>query len=351
MKCSNPKKIVVKKNGTEYTLFVPCGKCYACQNVSRAEWALRCSYELKTAKSVSFITLTYDNKNLPHTCCDRTFKHLCNIEELKRVTARRWDFARLNKKHAQDFVKDMQKLLKKRFDDKSLLFRVFLSAEYGDVTNRPHYHAIIFSPVELHEVDFENLVKSCWSYGQINVQCDITPGAVINYVAKHQVKTCAGCRSQQIEAPIFKIVSRYGGGLGYNMKNDIELRNRYFDDDQDNFISVIQGNVEYKLAYPRYLLKHLRNYRNLEEWEVSDLSNVSRKNMEKQVSEILFFKNDLAVYDSEGNFDFDETVKKVRDFCRKRDNHQRENYEKQKRLKKVNKLELNNLNNSNYEFI
>lgn len=348
MKCSNPKKIVVKKNGTEYTLFVPCGKCYACQNVSRAEWALRCSYELKVALSVAFVTLTYDNKNLPHTCTDRTFKHLCNIEEFKRPAARRWDFARLNKKHAQDFVKNMQKLLKQKTDNKKLLFRVFLSGEYGDVTNRPHLHALIFSPVELHQIDFENMVKSCWSYGNIDVQTDITAGAVINYVAKHQVKTCAGCESQQKEAPIFKIVSRYGGGLGYNMKNDIDLRNRFFDDDQENFITVMQGDIQYKIAYPRYLLKHLRNYRNLEECEISNLSHVSRENMEKQVSEILIFKPDLIVYDSDGNIEYDKTVARVREFSKKRDFNQRQNYEKQKRMKKINNLTLNNLNNNNY---
>ena len=136
MKCSNPKTITIKKNGTDYKIHVPCGKCYACQNTSRAEWALRCKYELKNCKCLAFVTLTYDNDKLPHTCPDREFKHLVKIEEQKKIYARRWTFARLNKDHASDFVKKIQKWIKKKFDDKKLLFRVFLSGEYGDVTQR-----------------------------------------------------------------------------------------------------------------------------------------------------------------------------------------------------------------------
>lgn len=338
MKCSNPKKIIINKNGTDYPVFVPCGKCYACQNMSRAEWALRCKYELKKTKCLAFVTLTYDNDKLPHTCPDREFKHLVKIEEQKKIYARRWTFARLNKQHASNFVKSMQKWIKKKFDNKDLLFRVFLSAEYGDVTLRPHLHCIIFSPVELHLPDWQRLISDCWKFGKYDIQLNVG-SAAINYVAKHQVKTCAGCEIQQKEAPIFKIVSRYKGGLGYNMKDDETLRNTYFDDEKDNVIDVLQGNITYKVAFPRYLLKHLHK-ENLTETELSNLSNVSRENRDKQVSEILVFRPDLVVYKENGDYDYDETIKKVRQFTSKRDKFQRENYERAKKLKKVTQLTL-----------
>lgn len=349
MQCSNPKKIYVKKNGTEYPIFVPCGKCYACQNQSRAEWAIRCKYELKNSACAAFITLTYDNDKLPHTCSNNTFKHLVSLEMLKPISERRWDFARLDKFHVQVFCSKMQKLLKKTFGNKKLLFRWFISGEFGDITHRPHAHAVCFSPVELNNADWTQFVKQCWHFGNIDVQTDVNM-AVVNYVAKHQIKTCLGTPEQQRETPNFKIVSRYLGGIGFNMKNDIDLINRYNDDEVGNFIDNLQGQISYTIAFPRFLLRHLRNYRNLEEYELSYLSHVSRENMERQVYDMLLLKPELAVYKFNGDLDFDKTVASVRHFTKNQDSFRRREYERKKRVQKVNKF-INKSNSVNYEHI
>ena len=72
----------------------------------------------------SFITLTYDDDNLP------------------------WDGS-LNKKHLQDFMKRL------RWHFRHKTIRFFACGEYGEQLNRPHYHALLFNH------DFHD--KTLWS--------------------------------------------------------------------------------------------------------------------------------------------------------------------------------------------
>ena len=62
----------------------------------------------------AFITLTYDDENLP------------------------WDGS-LNKKHFQDFMKRL------RFHNPKKSIRYFHCGEYGEKLQRPHYHALLFN--------------------------------------------------------------------------------------------------------------------------------------------------------------------------------------------------------------
>lgn len=106
--CSNP--IYVKKTG----LIVPCGKCFSCRNKYRLSWQLRLQHEFISYQgNALFLTLTYNNENLPSD---------------KMV----------NKRDCQLFIKR----LRKHYKDRKLKY--FIAAEYGDKFKRPHYHAIIF---------------------------------------------------------------------------------------------------------------------------------------------------------------------------------------------------------------
>ena len=55
MQCANPKVFRLSPEWSvhKYTLFIPCGKCYACECASRAEWALRMREEFKDKRNVS----------------------------------------------------------------------------------------------------------------------------------------------------------------------------------------------------------------------------------------------------------------------------------------------------------
>ena len=46
---------------------IPCGKCLPCQKKRRSEWSLRLEHEFLYSDSAFFITLTYDDYNIPKT--------------------------------------------------------------------------------------------------------------------------------------------------------------------------------------------------------------------------------------------------------------------------------------------
>lgn len=96
---------------SDQPLTVSCGQCVGCRLERSRQWAARIMGEAQLHKANSFITLTYDNENLP-------------------------DDHSLNVKHWQDFAKRLRKRKGK--------FRFYHAGEYGDKKGRPHYHAAIF---------------------------------------------------------------------------------------------------------------------------------------------------------------------------------------------------------------
>nr|QJB20476.1 MAG: replication initiator protein [Microvirus sp.] len=90
---------------------IPCGKCSECISKRALEWATRARHEISCHRENSFITLTYDNDNLPSI-------FLVKIE-------------------FQKFLKRLRKKLKRPI-------RYMVSHEYGSRTFRPHHHFILF---------------------------------------------------------------------------------------------------------------------------------------------------------------------------------------------------------------
>lgn len=92
-------------------LQIACGQCIGCKLERSRRWAVRGFHESRCHEHNSFITLTYDDENLP-----------------KGGT--------LVKKHLTDFNKRVTHHLGP--------IRYINCGEYGEQTWRPHYHAIIF---------------------------------------------------------------------------------------------------------------------------------------------------------------------------------------------------------------
>ncbi len=92
-------------------LEVACGQCIGCRIERRRQWAVRILHESMMHDENSFVTLTIDDKHLPD---DRS----------------------LDVRHFQLFLK--------RYRKSSGPLRYFHCGEYGDQTDRPHYHAILF---------------------------------------------------------------------------------------------------------------------------------------------------------------------------------------------------------------
>lgn len=98
--------------------YLPCGRCCGCRLERARQWAMRCVHESQLYLNNCFITLTYDDDHLPKDggLVKRDFQ-LFMKKFRKFVDVEEFGFARL---------------------------RYFHCGEYGERTNRPHYHACIF---------------------------------------------------------------------------------------------------------------------------------------------------------------------------------------------------------------
>lgn len=103
---------IQSRSGIAYKL--TCGRCIGCRIDRSQGWAARCLHEKQMHPESAFVTLTFDDAQLP--------------------------------KDGGVHVRDLQLFLKRlRKSLGSKKIRFFACGEYGGKTNRPHYHSIIFN--------------------------------------------------------------------------------------------------------------------------------------------------------------------------------------------------------------
>ncbi len=98
---------------------IRCGKCLGCKLDKSKEWALRCQHEALENDENTFVTLTYNEKNLPFT-----------------TSGRHPALPTLYPIHFTNFVKRLRRTGRK--------IRYFQCGEYGELL-RPHHHALLFN--------------------------------------------------------------------------------------------------------------------------------------------------------------------------------------------------------------
>ncbi|AXL14749.1 replication initiator protein [Microviridae sp.] len=113
---SGKRKIVFNKTDgyEDRPQSVKCGRCIGCRLDYSRQWAIRCLHEASLHPENAFITLTYDEGHMPHG-------------------------QTLIKKHHQDFIKR----LRKKISPTKITY--YHCGEYGETTQRPHYHTLIFN--------------------------------------------------------------------------------------------------------------------------------------------------------------------------------------------------------------
>ncbi|AKO71498.1 replication initiator protein [Chimpanzee faeces associated microphage 3] len=89
---------------------LPCGKCLGCRMDKARTWAIRCLHESQMHEDNCFLTLTFSDDNLHD----------------------------LDKRDLQLFFKRLRKAL----NGKRISY--YAVGEYGSLTARPHYHALVF---------------------------------------------------------------------------------------------------------------------------------------------------------------------------------------------------------------
>jgi hypothetical protein len=205
--CLSPWLKTDVKNGRKDML--PCGRCPECTARRTSAWSFRLTQEDKRSLSSLFITLTYDNLNVP-------------------ITKR--GYMTVSKKDVQLFMKRLRKANKNKL-------KYYLAAEYGGKTKRPHYHIILFN------ADVRTIAKA-WNLGEIHFG-EVT-GASIGYTLKYISKPSRIPEHKNDDrTPEFSLMSKR---IGNNYLTDPMIR--WHKADLENRLYCVID--EKKITMPRY---------------------------------------------------------------------------------------------------
>lgn len=225
------------------TRVVGCGRCVPCLRKKQIDWCFRLNEELKNSSSACFVTLTYDDENIPWVECGYTLNRM-------------------------DFQKFMKRLRKHAGQTK---LKYYACGEYGDQTERPHYHAIIFNLPR----PFDRFLQKAWKYGHIHIG-SVTEASIF-YTTKYALKGLRRQKAIEVDEfgrePQFQLMSNGLGAsyikesiIGYLRTNGTKLL-------------TLQGGVKKKL--PRYYIDKM--FKDPEEkmlWSASATAEISNEQEE-----------------------------------------------------------------------
>lgn len=152
-----------------------CGQCIGCRIDRAHAWSVRILHESKMHPCNSFLTLTYDDEHLPSN-------------------------GSLNYPDFQRFMRKLRRALPGRI-------RFYMCGEYGENTERPHYHAILFgvdfafdrkrsNSVHSSSAVYESpTVAKCWPWGFHSIGAVTEQSA--RYVSSYCVKKVTGSRAEE----------------------------------------------------------------------------------------------------------------------------------------------------------
>lgn len=288
---------------------IPCGHCIGCRTDQAHEWANRLLMESLYHESAYFITLTYCEEYLSY--------HIVPSQDLE--TGEYMEKPTLCKSDWQGFMKR----LREKFPDRRLRF--YACGEYGDQTDRPHMHAIIFGLPKPEEMKLKYagvsetgslyfrcpVIEECWiATGKPyrkglnskaaergddpsligNCQCEPANYYTFKYVAGYVTKKI-GARPNQIyelenRVPPFSLSSRKPG-IGY----------QYLIDNPDcmNDNKIVIGTPSGKVSFPppRFFKKKFQ-IENPEVYEEMVKKNIkrSKERMEAELSKTDLLENE-----------------------------------------------------------
>lgn len=169
---------------------IPCGSCIGCRMDYSRMWMGRIVKEASLYPNNAFITLTYNNENLP-------IKDSINTETGELITGHP-----LVKKHLQGFIKRLRREYDYHFKHTGIRF--YACGEYGGKTMRPHYHLAVFNinttawgDIKFHNNNFNGdatwtsqKIEDIWGKGFCLIG-DLTPQSAA-YIARYMLKKQKG---------------------------------------------------------------------------------------------------------------------------------------------------------------
>lgn len=151
---------------------VPCGRCLGCRIAHARMWTVRLMCELKYWKEAGFITLTYNDENLPE------FASL--IKSDLQLFYKRFRKELSNEKRIMEIGKGFEES-ESSISCMESKVKYYSCGEYGE-KGRPHYHVILFGyglasafiDGELRKVKNGFVVQSgplckCWPKGRVHI--------------------------------------------------------------------------------------------------------------------------------------------------------------------------------------
>lgn len=262
---------LIFKYGEKNVLEIPCGKCNYCKLSKAKEWATRCYLESLDYPNASyFITLTYNKQKCP---------------------------SKLQKKDFQEFIQKLK--------ENGLNVRYFACGEYGSLTRRPHYHAILYN-LKLDDLKFyskneigdylytSSKLEKIWGKGYVIIG-EVTEKSA-GYVARYTFK-----KNKENITDEFLIMSKKPGiGYNYIYSHMEEILN-------NNGIMLKNGNFK---SIFRYIYK-IAKKKNIETEEIKEKNIQIFKEHKK--GDIL--KYDLNVLDEVGKNQaklFNEKIRRLK---------------------------------------
>lgn len=117
MACYGPSMVPIRRKGSRvsYLQEVPCGHCLGCRAEQARQWSVRIMHEQQMHDFSWFVTLTYSDENIP-------------------------DYGSLDPQDFRGFIRALRR------EHKVGSISYFGCGEYGELTQRPHYHAVLFGP-------------------------------------------------------------------------------------------------------------------------------------------------------------------------------------------------------------
>lgn len=251
MKCRNP---YLNRQG----MLFPCGQCMPCRVNRRREWTHRIMLEKNLHPVSCFVTLTYEEKHLPMSASG---------------------YPTLSRLHLQLWLKRF------RVEIAPLKIRFYACGEYGEKTQRPHYHLALFNfpmcmagrtirdvrtnrPMAWKCCSVCQVIYKTWGMGDVDVGELTTESA--QYVAQYVTKKMTKPDDERLNGryPEFSQPSLRGGGIGAGFMKHVAKAIC----EQEVDLVAEQGDVPSSLRHGkrimplgRYLRRRLRKEVGLDE--------------------------------------------------------------------------------------
>lgn len=201
---------------------IPCGKCIGCRLDYSRQWATRITAEMKLYPENYFLTLTYDDMNVPWG------------ETINRETGEIVTNMSLRQEDLTQFLKKLRRHYEYHTGWQGIRF--FAAGEYGSNTHRPHYHAAMLNmpiaPEELkhlgNNVQGDELfecerISKIWGKGYVTIGRLTWQSAayVARYITKKQIGKEADqwYKSQGIQKEFVRMSRNPGIGMPAMMQD------------------------------------------------------------------------------------------------------------------------------------